>query len=243
VEISYLQDNLKPKIESFNVMDAGQILVPGNFNPASQIFEPAHPNREGIFTTLEAPRATNEGRLKTLWKKGYRTLKWSAEDPNEDELEYKLAFRRDEDGAAWLPMASEIDEAYYSFDASVLPDGHYRFRLMASDRPGNSDGDAQQSEEISEPVAIDHSPPRLISTTRRGKSLRVNVEDRLSPLREAVVSVDAKEWQPAEVADGLLDGRSEELVIGETNEAQLLLLRLTDGSFNVVTFDLTAELE
>ena len=52
VEISYLQANQPPQLDELAVLDPGQILVPSNFNPANQVFEPAYPNREGIFTTL-----------------------------------------------------------------------------------------------------------------------------------------------------------------------------------------------
>ena len=58
-----------------------------------------------------------------------------------------------------------------------------------------------------------------------------------------MVSVDAQEWKPVEAADGLLDGRTETLVIdpaGETKKSGgLLLLRVTDAAFNVITFNLT----
>ena len=49
-ELSYRQENLKPKIGTFQPLDPGQVLVPQGFNPTNQIYEPAHPNREGIFT-------------------------------------------------------------------------------------------------------------------------------------------------------------------------------------------------
>ena len=93
VELSYRQANLRPEITELEAMDPGQILVPAGFNPTLQVFEPAHPNRDGIFTTLEQTAASGESRTKTLWKKGYRTFRWSAEDPNGDELTYSLQFR------------------------------------------------------------------------------------------------------------------------------------------------------
>ena len=68
VTISYRQANLPPRIASFTALPPGQILVPANFNPSNQVFEPAHPNRQGIFTTLEARPRNGETRLKPLWK-------------------------------------------------------------------------------------------------------------------------------------------------------------------------------
>jgi hypothetical protein len=243
VELSYRQENLSPRIEALAALDPGQILVPSNFNPSNQVFEPAHPNREGIFTTLQEASLLDDGRLKPLWKKGYRSLRWSAADPNGDELVYELSFRPvDPAGEAaegsWLPVVKDLEEDYYSFDATVLPDGVYRFRLVASDRPSNEPAEARTSERLSEPVVIDHALP-VLSAVERSGSLTVTVRDELSPLREAVWSADAGEWQPAQPADGLLDGRTEILHLDVPAGASLILLRVTDAAYNVVTFDLS----
>ncbi|MEM6457258.1 MAG: hypothetical protein AAF772_19370, partial [Acidobacteriota bacterium] len=47
VELSYRQENLRPRIARFEVLDPGQVLVPQTFNPLSQTFEPWSPNRDG----------------------------------------------------------------------------------------------------------------------------------------------------------------------------------------------------
>ncbi len=252
VEVSYRQENLRPRVASFEVLDPGEILVPAGFNPTLQVFEPAHPNREGIFTTLEASEGAREGRTKTLWKKGYRSFRWSVEDPNEDELVYALHFRPDDGGAgdpaAWMPVVEELKEDHYSFDATVLPDGRYRFRLTASDAAENPPGEGQAGERLSAPVVVDHSPPGLVEAEVVGSAgdparrLRVVMEDAWNPVRSAEVSVDAGEWRPAPAADGLLDGRREALELEVPEGARLVLLRVTDAAFNVTTFDLSERL-
>jgi hypothetical protein len=239
IELSYRQENLKPKVDLLAALEPGQILVPANFNPANQVYEPAHPNKDGIFTTTGAPD-NDDGRTKILWKKGYRTLRWTASDPNDDELVYDLAFRPVDGSGDWLKVAEDLKEPYYSFDATVLPDGVYRFRLRASDRPGNEEESALAAERVSDPVVIDQTPPALGEVKRDGDRLRVAVRDALSPLREAVYSLDAQEWKPADPADSLLDGRSETLVIPlPAKKNGLVLLRVTDAAYNVATFNLS----
>jgi hypothetical protein len=258
-ELSYRQENLSPKIGVLVALDPGQILVPANFNPSNQVYEPAHPNREGIFTSIAPPTAAEEsgGRTKPLWKKGFQTLRWSAADPNGDGLLYELAFRpTGPDGSAagdgeWLRVAEDIREDWYSFDATALPDGVYRFRLRASDKPANEPEAVLVSERVSDPVVIDHSPPTLVETkidkgsggTNGGSHmspiLRVTVRDAANPLRGAVYSVDAQEWKPVRAADGLLDGRTETLLIEPGEPGGLLLLQVTDAAYNVITFNLT----
>lgn len=248
-DLTYLQQNLAPKIERLEVLEPGQVLVPANFNPGNQIYEPAHPNRDGIFTTLEPGERAGGGRLKPLWKKGYRTLRWEVKDPNDDHLRFHLDFRREDAGGAaagagssvWMPVTEDLEDEYYSFDATVLPDGVYRFRLRASDADDNG-GDGRTEERVSEPVVIDHAAPRRTAVRRADGALEVEIEDALSPLREAMVSFDAGEWRPVAAGDGLLDGRREVLEIPLPEAPRLVLLRVTDAAHNVVTIDLTGDL-
>lgn len=252
-ELSYRQENLSPKIGGLTALEPGQILVPANFNPSNQVYEPAHPNREGIFTSLTAAGDDDGGsgsRNKVLWKLGYQTLRWSAADPNGDDLVYDLSFRPAEEaegkGGEWLRVVEDLKETHYSFDALSLPDGIYRFRLRASDLPSNDPEAALVSERVSDPVVVDHTPPRLVRTepvrTDRDKgSIKVTVQDAASPIREAVYSVNAEEWKPVRAADGLLDGRTEVFLIEAGKPGDLALLRVTDAAQNVVTFNLTQE--
>jgi hypothetical protein len=240
-ELSYRQENLRPRIDRFAAMDPGEILVPASFNPANQVYEPVSPDRQGIFTTVEAA-PEGEGRFKTLWKKGYRTLRWRAGDDNGDSLDFALAFRPvavGDDEGEWLPMAHDLDDDHFSFDATVLPDGVYRFRLTASDRPDNGPGEALATERVSEPVVFDQTPPSLVAVERDGGTLRAVVADSWSPLREAEWSADAGEWQPVEAADGLIDGRRETFLVAPPAGARTVVLRVMDAAYNVITFELS----
>ncbi len=180
----------------------------------------------------------DSGRTKQLWKRGYRTLRWEAEDGNEDELRYRLSFRPEGSGGAWLPVVEDLEQIWFSFDATALPDGVYRFRLSASDLPADPLAAAQLAERTSPPVVIDHTPPTA-AAPRYGKgTLEVELSDALSPLREASYSLDAGAWQPARTVDGLLDGRRETFRIEVDEGVRIVLLRVTDSQFNVLTLDL-----
>jgi hypothetical protein len=241
IEISYLQSNQVPQLDELTVLDPGQILVPANFNPQNQVFEPATPNREGIFTTL---KDSSESRgFKTLWKRGYRTLRWTARDPNDDEITFEVEVRREDDVPGWLVMEEELEDERYSFDASVLPDGLYRFRVTVSDERGNVGAEALTATRTSEVVVIDHSPPVLGTVKRDGARVRVAIEDTWNIVREAVTSVDAGPWESAKADDELLDSRREMLLLEPKKGAKLLLLRLTDAAYNVITYDLSEHLE
>jgi hypothetical protein len=253
-ELSYRQENLSPRIASFTPLEPGQVLVPANFNPTNQVFEPSHPTKNGIFTSL-TPGSDDDsgGRTKTLWKLGYQTLRWTAADPNGDDLVYDLSFRQGDllgKETEWRKMVDDYDDDHYSFDALSLPDGTYRFRLHASDRKSNEPTGALEVERVSDPVVIDHTPPVLVKVEKdktektekdQDGTLRVTVRDAASPLREAVYSVNAAEWKPVRAADGLLDGRTETLLIPAGKPGDLVMLRVTDAANNVITFNLNQE--
>jgi hypothetical protein len=249
VEASYRARNAPPRIKRFQGLDPGEVLVLANFNPSAQVFEPMHPDKSGIFTTLaNLPGDGADARFKTLWKKGYRTLRWEVDDANQDRLEYRLWFRPESDTrsgarAAWLPMTEDVTDTHFEFDETALPDGVYRFRIEASDAGANAAGEGLTDEKISDPMTIDSTAPRKLAVRGAANGeLTIEVTDALNPLRSAEWSVDAGEWSPAAAQDGVLDGRREMLVVPRPPQgAAYLVLRVMDASFNVAAFDLSGE--
>ncbi|MEM9557322.1 MAG: hypothetical protein AAGC60_23895 [Acidobacteriota bacterium] len=247
VELTYRQRNLPPRVTSFEALDPGAILVEQSFNPSSTTFEPWSPNRDGIFDTLRKEQTTDEARLKTLYKKGWRTLRWDADDANGDTLQYRLEVAPlaasgivAVDGVRWLPVVDGLDRTWFSFDSTALPDGLYRFRLQASDGASQPLGDARTAVQLSEPVLLDHTPPRVGLNQREGERLIVVIQDERSPIREVELSVDAGPWRSVPAADGLLDSRRENLELDVPSDASVAILRATDAAFNVLTFTLEA---
>ncbi|MBI1739316.1 MAG: hypothetical protein HYR57_00295, partial [Candidatus Koribacter versatilis] len=68
-------------------------------------------------------------------------IRWSAHDDNDDQLEYSLYYRGDSE-SRWLLLKNHLSDRYYSFDASLLPDGGYTALVEASDAPSHSPGEA-----------------------------------------------------------------------------------------------------
>ncbi len=242
VTVSYRQQNLRPRIKSLEVLSPGEVIAPPG-GAGSTTFEPSRPDRNGIFTPLKASSPSRERKGKTLWKRGYRTLSWEAEDPNKDDLRYRLFFRRDEDGASWLLMEDDLEASYWSFDATALPDGVYRFKLEVADRAAKDLEPALSAEQVSEPVIVDHTPPTLGKVSTDTGTFTVQVLDAANPLIEALYSMDAEAWLPAPAADGLLDGVRETVLLPiRSLTPEMVLLRVTDAAHNVVTFDLSRHL-
>ena len=68
-------------------------------------------------------------------------VKWSAHDENDDQLVYSIYYRGDGE-SRWLLLKDNLSDKAYSFDASLLPDGGYAIKVVASDAPSHSPGEA-----------------------------------------------------------------------------------------------------
>ena len=86
------------------------------------------------------------------------TLTWVAEDPDGDRLVYNVYFRG-EDETQWKLLRSNTHDNSITFDADVLADGKYFFRVIASDREANPPASAREATLVSAPVMIDNTPP------------------------------------------------------------------------------------
>lgn len=240
VDVSYRQVNRAPEVQKIEVLEPGEVLVASGFNPSNQAFEPAHPNRDGIFTTLGDPASDDKKRTKTLWKLGYRTLRWEATDPNGDTLRYRVEFLPvGEPDGEWLTIGENLEHEYYGFDSTVLPDGSYRFRVVASDAVDNG-SEALEGERVTGAVLVDHTPPALAVRGREDGRLELEISDSLNPIRRIELSVDAEPWQVQVPADSLTDGRRERVTVDVPASSSLLLLRVQDAAFNIRTYDLRA---
>ena len=51
-------------------------------------------------------------------------VKWSVHDDNDDQMIYSVYYRGDGD-TRWLLLKDNLTDKFYSFDASLLPDGGY----------------------------------------------------------------------------------------------------------------------
>ena len=68
-------------------------------------------------------------------------VKWNAHDENDDQLTYSVYYKGDGE-TRWLLLKDNLSDKAYSFDASLIPDGGYTIKVIASDSPSHSPGDA-----------------------------------------------------------------------------------------------------
>jgi len=139
-------------------------------------------------------------------------VKWSAHDDNDDQLVYSIYYRGDGE-TRWLLLKDNLTDKAYSFDASLLPDGGYTVKVVASDAPSHSPGDALTASRESRRFEVDTTPPRVENLTAvlEGSQIHVTFRagDGFSPLKRAEYSVDAGDWKYVEPVGQLSDARTE----------------------------------
>jgi hypothetical protein len=140
-------------------------------------------------------------------------VKWSAHDENDDQLVYSVYYRGDGE-TRWLLLKDNLSDKAYSFDASLLPDGGYTMKVVASDAPSHSPGEGLTAERESRRFEVDTTPPRIENLTASVESGQIHVrfgaEDGFSPIKKAEFSVDAGEWKYVEPVGKISDAKVEE---------------------------------
>ncbi len=144
-------------------------------------------------------------------------VKWTVHDDNDDQMVYSVYYRGDGE-TRWLLLKDSLSDKFYSFDASLLPDGGYTVKVVASDAPSHSPGQGLSAERESARFEVDTTPPQIkelkaaVAGPRDGLSqihVTFGAWDSFSPIKKAEYSVDAGDWQLVEPVGQLSDSRSE----------------------------------
>ncbi len=170
-------------------------------------------------------------------------LKWSAVDPNEDELTYRLYVRK-EGWKNWVQIEEGLGKREYEWDTSAMPSGIYQVKVVASDHKDNAPEDALTAERVSAPFPVSHTPPTVTVRVTGVDGDRAVVEatasDPLVRLTEASFAVNGKKWSPVFPSDGLFDSRTEHFRF-KTGPLRpgtyVLVLRVRDAAGNVGSGD------
>jgi len=186
------------------------------------------PNRPPNIKKLEIAKPTIEEA-----QKGnacpIRKISWEAEDPDQDSLQFQLYFKGQSE-TNWKQAGHDLAGREYNLDTRTLPDGWYRFKLVASDRLSKPKESALNTQTVSLPVLVDNSPPRVINIKLRGNRLTFSVTDSSSLIASCRISVNADSWQPVEPTDGIFDACTE-------NFRQELALPLAENIIAIWTAD------
>lgn len=139
-------------------------------------------------------------------------VKWTVRDENDDQMTYSVYYRGDGQNR-WLLLKNDLSEKFYSFDASLLPDGGYTVKVVATDSPSHSPQDALSSERESSHFEVDTTPPQIQDLRATVQESKIHVQfraaDNFSPIKRAEYSLDAGDWHFVEPVGQLSDSKIE----------------------------------
>jgi hypothetical protein len=139
-------------------------------------------------------------------------VKWTVHDQNDDQMAYSVYYRGDGQ-SRWLLLKNDLSEKFYSFDAALLPDGGYEIKVVASDSPSHSPGEALSAERESDRFEVDTTPPQIQDLKASVQAGTIHVQfraaDSFSIIKRAEYSVDAGDWHFVEPVGQLSDAKAE----------------------------------
>jgi hypothetical protein len=231
VSIAYLPKNVSPEVTAIAVQSPG-IRVQGSGMAGMGVGAPPAPvqlrmpqppasalSANSVFASAQAAAMGASANTmhfdavpQGISQKGYQSVLWTADDDNDDQLEYAVYFRG-ENETAWKLLKDHLDSKFYSWDTTAMPDGAYYVKIVASDAPSNPAGEGLMSERESDRFLVDNTPPAIAQLTAEsaGGAVRVRFQAGVSTsfVARAQYSLDAGDWLLLFPAGGLSDAQRE----------------------------------
>jgi hypothetical protein len=252
VGVNYLPVNAAPVVEEIVVVTGARLNPQAQAQPQQPTININLPsgNQGGAVVNFDGG---GNNPIAAIKDRTAVTARWGAHDDNGDDLTYSLYLRGDGDHE-WHLLKDNVTEKAYSFDQTLIPDGGYQLKVVATDLPSHTPADALTGDKVSERFEIDTTPP--VVTALKADQARVecvhapcpaaaahvtfDAEDGMSAVVRAEYSLDAGPWQYIEPIGGLSDARREHYdftipssaFAGKTGE-QLLTVRVYDRHDNV----------
>jgi len=205
VSVAYLPRNVAPVIDGIMVQDPGTRVQGANLiqsgqQPSANLKLP--PSFSSGIVIAPSPQAHFEQTPQGFLQKGYFSVLWSAHDDNDDELRFAVYYRA-ENETQWKLMKDKLDQRFYSWDGTSLPDGAYYLKITATDSAANPPDVALSTERESERFVVDNTPPEVkiqgaVSDSGapggRVTLLQFVAHDTTSSIDRAQYSLDGGDW-------------------------------------------------
>lgn len=229
VIVAYLPRNRSPEVSDIRVTPRGDRRGGGG-QQVTIVNAGGGRGAQRAFSGVAASRGGNGRGM---------DIRWTANDPDNDELSYALYFRGETENE-WKLLEENVRTNSYALEDDVLPDGRYRLKVVASDAAANAAGSARSAETFSSPFLVDGTPPLVEDAqTSRGPgsaTARFRVRDAASVLTRAEYALDADPLKPLLSEDGIIDSQTETFSVTVNpldGREHLVTVRVYDAAGNV----------
>ncbi len=252
VQLSYMQENLRPQVLNITVLPPGVALQKIPSMPGSTMsLNLSSTGTDG--QSLNAPRLRgkelNPIPPRQALQPGAQSFTWKASDDNDDNLEYSIYFRG-EGESDWKLLAKELTDTFYTLDGTSLPDGVYRLKVVATDAPSNPYGKALIGELISKPFVVSNATPAITIASQNvsGKRVEIQFHAKIGAghIASGEFSIDGGDWYLVFPTDGIADSPEEDfrLTTPELTPGEHMIgLRASDATGNTGTTKLIVKIQ
>ena len=225
VSLAYLPRNVAPVVDAIAVQDPGvraqaNIIIQTGQQPSVNLRQPQTSNPTGVVITQSSPLRFEQP-PQGFQQKGFQSVLWAAHDDNDDDLRFSVYFRG-ENETGWKLLKDKLEQKFYSWDSTAMPDGAYYLKILATDAPSNPPAQALTAERESERFVVDNTPPvidkleAVAFVTRIGAPpplLGVKTQfiarDATSSIERSQYSVDGGDWILVVPKNGISDAPEE----------------------------------
>jgi hypothetical protein len=225
ISLAYLPRNVAPVIDAIAVQDAGvraqaNLIIQTGQQPSVTLRQPQTSNLNGVIVTQTTSSVRFEQPPQGFHEKGYQSVLWSAHDENDDELRFSIYFRG-ENEMDWKLLKDKLEQKFYSWDSTAMPDGAYYLKIVATDFPSNPPAQALTTERESERFVVDNTPPVIenlsaaSNTFQSGPNaanssmVQFTARDATSSIERAQYSIDGGDWIIVTPTNGISDAPEE----------------------------------
>jgi outer membrane protein assembly factor BamB len=190
--IYFLPHNQRARITEVTLGDSAAASTPGGVTAGA----------------AASPAGTTRAHSSTL------KLRWKVENPDGDELIYKLWVRHQGD-SVWRPLGGPdpLGKPEYDWNTDSVADGRYLVRVWASDEKVTPTERALDHQFDSPPFLVDNTRPEVLGLAVQGNKVTGRAHDATSVISAIEYAIDGGEWRPASPDDKLLDERDEAFTI------------------------------
>ena len=216
VQIAYLQQNLRPRVTEIEVLPQGIELEKQPSLAASGMMMVTSATVEG-GRSLSAPRERELEQQpqppRQSLHPGSQSFTWKAVDDNEDAMNYAIYFRG-EGESEWKLLKKDLSDTFYTLKTASLPDGAYRLKVVADDKPSNPSDSFLIGERISDSFVVANASPLvdIFENKMDGRKALVRFRASVSvgSIATAEYSIDGGAWYLVFPIDGIADASREE---------------------------------
>jgi hypothetical protein len=226
VSVAYLPRNVAPIIDGIALQDPGvraqSMVGMSSGQPTTVMLRmPPSPNISGMTITQSSTPPRFEQPPQGTLQKGFQSVVWTAHDENDDEMRYAVYFRGEHEHE-WKLLKENLEQKFYSWDTTALPDGAYYLKVVATDAASNPPALALKSERESERFEVDNTPPvvediKVAPASGKmiaGQLASFTARDATSAIERAQYSLDGGDWILVAPSTGISDALVEHYDFG-----------------------------